>query len=227
MRTTWLHQVSKGKLLVFFSGWGIDCRPFSHLDSDEYDVMFVDRYVDLDFGEIPSIVSGYDHRVIIGWSMGVWVVSRMMKALQVKADLVAAINGTVLPIHAEYGIAPLWFKATIDQFDQQVLEKFYRRMCRNKSNLKSFLENQPYRSLESLKEELVFLYNEGMKETVKQDGTTVCSSVVSMGDVVFPAANQIRAWEDTGSKIVEMKGSHFCFHEADSWDEVVALVKKD
>ncbi len=224
MRTQWLNHKSSDRLLVFFSGWGIDCRPFSHLAAHKCDVLFVDRYIDLDFGEIPSIISQYKHTVMVGWSMGVWIISRMMKERPVKADLILAINGTEFPVNSEYGIDPQWFKATMDQFDQQVLDKFYRRMCRDRNSLNTFLLNRPQRTLDSLKEELLFLYNECNNILLTSKKNVFSSALISKKDMIFQSENQTRAWMSAGVKAVEKNSSHFCFYEADCWEDVVAWI---
>lgn len=225
MRTSWLYKKSGRKLLVFFSGWGIDSHPFQHLGSKAFDVLFVDQYVDLDFADIPSVVAQYDHSVMVGWSMGVWVISRLLNERPLKVDSVCAINGTEQPVHAHYGIDPQWFKATIDQFDREVLDKFYRRMCGDKKRAQIFNETAPQRSLESLKEELEFLYGECHNRSPVINDTVFNSALVSTRDMIFPASNQKEAWSRRGVDIVDKKDAHFCFQELECWDDVVFMMQ--
>lgn len=225
MRTRWIHREAGDKLLVFFSGWGVDCNPFMHLHAQEYDVLFVDHYFDLEFGDIPQIISEYDYSVVIGWSMGVYVADVLLKECNVRPDRLLAVNGSPFPIEEDMGIAPQWFEATLNNFDQGVLEKFYKRMCGSKDILADFMRNAPQRSLRSLKEELRFLYDQCKSPHTVIEKTAFDSALVATRDMVFTVKSQREAWQKVDCPYVEIKAPHFCFNQLIAWEDVVSLAQ--
>lgn len=220
MQTQWLHKQGRGKLILFCNGWGMDETPFRHLASQEYDVCMFYNYTNMHtmFDFVPH-TARYDEVNLVGWSMGVWAGQKLFSDVRGAMKRRIAINGTLCPIDDSFGIPRKIFSATLDAFDEDTRFKFYRRMCREKTVFKMFLNGQPQRSLISQKEELASLLLQADSTDV---GDSMYSTVlIADSDWVFPTVNQHRYWQ--GSPVIELAGFHYLFHLWQSWDHLLAF----
>ena len=115
-----------------------------------YSQLQVDEKITQNFDE-------YDHVILIGWSMGVWAGQKLFADISERFSRTIAINGTLCPISDRFGIPEKIFDSTLSGFAEKARTRFYRRMCRDKTNLELFLANQPQRTLESQQVELKVL----------------------------------------------------------------------
>ena len=228
MKSIWLHQrqneSQNKRLIIFCNGWGMDVTPFQPLGTRDYDVlMFFDyRNLALDC-DLAALFQIYQDIVLISWSMGVWAGQQIFQSWSHCLRGAIAINGTLCPIHDQFGIPVQLYGTTLEQFGAASRLKFYRRMCRDcreRQTLETFLANQPQRSVEGQRLELAAL--QGQVNCHVAETAIYTKVLIADQDLVVPTANQIAFWR--GREVVHAKGSHFLFYGWNSWDELVGTV---
>ncbi len=220
MKQCWLHRNSKKNLLVFCAGWGMDERPFKHLKTSRYDVLFLYDFNNID-EDVRCItqLSGYEKFYLVAWSMGVWWGRQLFGNTQIFAHTVA-INGTLCPIDRTYGIARHIMVATLESWSETTREKFYRRMCRNSEVMQAFMRTRPQRTIASQQRELAYYL-----ATIKgfqNDDDFYENIVISEKDFVVTTKNQRRFWADRN--VINISGGHLPFFSWQSWDDMLEMI---
>ena len=219
MKQEFLKKNGTKALLLFFGGWGSAPKLFrDSVEGCERDCLFCYDYKDCSFDF--SLLEGYEEIRIVAWSMGVWVTGQVFgryercvedgkcidrQGFDRRITDAVAIGGTPMPIDDLYGIPTAVFKATLDKMSPTVLYKFRRRMCG--ADLAVFESRMPDRNIDDLREELAAIRNmvsEGRESTFHWSRAYVCG-----GDLIFPAANQIRAWEKENVPVEMRDGAHY------------------
>jgi biotin synthesis protein BioG len=217
---TWLHRKSCKNLILFCNGWGMDDRPFLPLTAIKYDVCMFCNYSQLQVDEkITQNFDEYDHVILIGWSMGVWAGQKLFADISERFSRTIAINGTLCPISDRFGIPEKIFDSTLSGFAEKARTRFYRRMCRDKTNLELFLVNQPQRTLESQQVELKVLREN--VDCVSSEKSIYNEIIVADNDRIIPSLNQYRFWGDR--RIFNIRGFHFLFYLWQSWDQLLTF----
>ncbi len=197
MEQRFLIKDGNPRLTLLFSGWGGEESLFSCYRPAGSDYMLCWDYRSLDFR--PGLLAGYREIKVVAWSLGVWVAGQVLKGTEADITEMTAVNGTLMPADDRYGIPETVFRGTLERMDGTVLQKFRRRMCGSREGLQAFMSHNPSRPVEELKEELANLYS-----AIRQEPSTGrygeeeprwTRAVVSTGDLIFPAANQIAAWD--------------------------------
>ncbi len=218
MEISWQYKNKKTKLILFCNGWGMDSTPFEHLASNEYDVCFLYNYRVLpEAFDAEALTKGYAEVILIGWSMGVWVGQKLFQNKSHLFDRTIAINGTLCPINDDYGIPVIVYERTLSDYCETARLKFYRRMCREKTNLKLFLSKQPRRSLDDQQQELLAL-----RETVNclpASESIYKEILIADSDWVIPSQNQMNFWQDMA--VIKISGFHYLFSLWQSWDHLL------
>ena len=218
METSWLHKRDRESLIVFCNGWGMDGFPFHSLVSVDYDVfMLYDYRLLTNCPDIEELAEKYKRVHLISWSMGVWAGQKLFSDRGHLFGKTIAINGTLCPIDDRFGIPEKVFNATMIGYDESARFKFYRRMCREKTNLKLFLARQPQRSVRDQAEELAALQK--MVDCQPADESIYKEVIISEYDWIVPSANQFDFWK--GSFITPVSGFHFLFNLWQSWDHLL------
>ncbi len=235
----------------------MDEHVVAHLECDDWDVLTVCDYRDLNKTSEVSKTSEvcdrvnrhYEQIVAICWSMGVWAYARISGRLNFHANRVIAINGTPQPIHAEFGIAPDVFQATLDRFDAKGREKFFERMCGSRAIFERFAHQRPQRELSEQAEELAAIQAAAVASSElfaakPQDsppgrgrgGSGVEKSItthpqplpggefvalISTRDRIMPAANQQRYW-DGRAHCNMIDAPHYPFFLWNRWTDLAA-----
>jgi pimeloyl-[acyl-carrier protein] methyl ester esterase len=213
----WLHKQDRERILVFCAGWGMDERPFQKLDANCYDVLILYNFKKITSdSEIRGVINRYREKILIGWSMGVWCGQKLFKN-RTTFDRTIAVNGTLCPIHDHYGIPRDLFFSTLQKWSPETRMKFYRRMCRDKGLMSTFLENMPARGVEDQKEELAGYLQSA--DCIDSSESIYSEIIVSDNDLVVATSNQVAFWE--GCKTTILAGSHFPFYQWKSWDELL------
>lgn len=185
-----VKQDNARSLILFFAGWGMDCRPFADIKTS-YDFMIVYDYSNFDFNS--DIIGNYENIYVFAWSFGVYAASITLSMSQdLPVVFKMAINGTQFPIDDTKGIPHDIFKATANNLSRQSLLKFYRRICTGKQQYEAFLPYIPQRSLNSLANELKNIETTFLSSTphpIKWDKV-----LVSKNDRIFPFENQLNGW---------------------------------
>lgn len=225
MKCTWLHQCrneSRNKrLIIFCNGWGMDAAPFQPLDAREYDVLMLSEYSDMGLDcDLASLFEQYQKTYLVSWSMGVWVGQQIFQPWSHCLQAAIAINGTLCPIHDQFGIPVQLYGATLEQFSAASRLKFYRRMCRERQAFDVFVEHQPCRSFENQRLELAALQRQVSCQPAEDAIYT--RVLIADRDLVVPTGNQSSFWQGREIRLVE--GSHFLFYGWESWDELMGSV---
>ncbi|PIE22752.1 MAG: hypothetical protein CSA62_10585 [Planctomycetota bacterium] len=214
MKQLCLHESQREQLLVFCAGWGMDERPFRYLKSSEYDVLFLYDCDSLQADqELLDSISRYQRRLLLGWSMGVWWGRCLFGGLGL-FEASIALNGTLCPIHDEYGIPRDLMTMTMEKWSVAARDKFYRRMCQRRDILERFLADMPQRSIEGQRQELRYYLDAELEFDVSDDFYS--DVIVADRDFVVPSENQRRFWRERS--IREVSGAHFPFYSWASWD---------
>ncbi|MBU0665568.1 MAG: DUF452 family protein [Proteobacteria bacterium] len=221
MKSEWLHQQQREQLIIFCSGWGMDATPFQPLGAGKYDLLMLSDYRDLALDFDPeTLFSQYQRIFLISWSMGVWAGQQIFQPWSHLLQGAMAINGTLCPIHDQFGIPVQLYGATLEQFSEASRLKFYRRMCRDRQTLDTFLGHQPQRSIESQRLELSALQRQVSCQPAED--AIYKKIVIGTQDMVVPTAHQIAFWQ--GREISRVEGAHFLFYGWNSWDDLVGTL---
>lgn len=206
-------------LIVFFNGWGMDDNPFRPLTAEEYDVCMVFDYRTMETEwNMEPLFAAYKEVILVSWSMGVWVGQKIFGRKKKLFTRTIAINGTLCPVDDNKGIPVKIYDDTLAEFGEEARKKFYRRMCREKTSLRKFLNNQPERSLADQREELEIL----RKSTcVPADQSIYDEIIIAENDWIVPTRNQFCFWKDRA--VVTFPGFHFLFYQWQSWDQLVCF----
>lgn len=206
--------VGKGNesLVLFFSGWGMDSRPFRRIKSDSRDVIVVYDYTDLAFDR--QMLEGYTKIYLVAWSMGVWAAARVLGGVPLESAV--AVNGTPFPVGDESGIPAAVFEGTLEHLSEEGIRRFNRRMCGTREILASFMSDPVRRPAESLKEEL-FRIREQLDFPVQSVSWT--KAVISDADRIFPERNLKRYWQ--GVPQLCLDAPHYPFYLWNEWNEIV------
>lgn len=218
MLMEWLHSNKMGQLVVFCNGWGMDRNPIAHLKAINFDVLMLYDYRTLDLpSHFLDELKAYHTVHLVGWSMGVWAGQSLFQEMRDRFVRKIAINGTLCPIDDRFGIPRKIFYDTLEVFDLSTRMKFYKRMCRERTNYKFFLSNKPGRDLASQKEELELLAER--VGCAGSEGAIFDEIVISDADWVIPTENQKKFWK--GFSVRNLQGFHYPFLSWQSWDHLL------
>ena len=214
MQYHWLHKnINNNKLIVFFGGWSFDFRPFECLESNNYDVLMFYDYNNL---EIPSKIPDYEEKILITWSMGVFIAYYLKDKLP-EFNRKIAINGTPYPVDNERGIPFRTFDLTLKHAQTGLKQKFYENVFANEEFLKKYLKTPVERTIQNRVEELNAL-NTLIKNTpLTYDEKFYDRAIVSNNDKIIPFKNQMNMWQNL-AKVIDC--GHFPFYNYKSWDEI-------
>lgn len=227
MSGEWLARGAGGDLIVCCNGWGMDRYPFSGLGTDPFDIFLISDYSSLHLSaSLLGLLPGYRHRILIGWSMGVWAAQRLFAEHAAWFQRRIAINGTLCPIDDRYGIPREVFAGTLRDFSAQVLERFYRRMCKEPGAYSFFDHRRPQRDLADQHRELAVL--QGIVADPVAEDPFFSDVIVSANDLIIPTAHQLAFWDSRpGVNVVSLPGCHYPFFRWQSWAAIVNLVTGD
>lgn len=204
MIQTFISRRHTDDLILLFAGWGMDTHPFACLSHIGCDCCVCYDYTDLNFDTTPFL--DYKNIEVYAWSFGVWAAATVLPDKGLPIRHATAINGTECGIDIEKGIPPEIFRATLEHLNEASLKKFYRRMCCE--HLDDFKEAFPERDMNSLYDELRAI---GENITLHpRPRFRWDKAIIGTRDLIFPARNQVNAWEGT-TVFQELDEPHF-FH---------------
>jgi len=230
MKTAWLKQEGAEELLLLFNGWGLDSRLGKHLLVTSLEEEFTpDLLICYDYHTLtldPVVmeeISRYRRITIVAWSFGVWVAQQTRLPAVTRA---IAINGTLHPVHAEKGIRPEVFEATLSTWSEVSRQRFNRRMCGSSDALALFTTISPDRSSTCQQEELSRLKEHLLLAEATGAGASGAPwsydhVIIGEKDLVFPAQQQYAAWEGRPRTVIADM-PHFPFHHFKKLQEVLA-----
>lgn len=204
MKQEFIRQNGSKRLILFFTGWGMDNKPYRSLPGND-DIALCSRYTDLFFDPEPYRV--YTAISVVSWSMGVWAGAHALHANPLPISRSIAINGTVFPIDQDRGIPPVIYEGTLNRLNEKNLEKFRRRMCGSTTMYEMFLPVASSRHIDDLKTEL-----SAIARLYRENGTVDYHydyAIVGMHDRIFPPAGQSRCWQERNTDIHKIDAAHY------------------
>ncbi len=208
MKQLFLKQNHTDRLNLIFLGYGQDGEIFESLaSSDSSDIAIVYDYENEFFN--PSLYDGYSSFNLITWSMGVMIAPKVLKRYNLldKVSSSIAINGTIEGIDDSLGIPPVMWDATIEGICESAVLKFYRRMCFDKDLYNEYLKQKPQRTVESLKNELIFIREFSLNKIV--ENFSYEKAFVGTKDKIIAPLNQINSWKIHNTAVEEIDCSHY------------------
>ncbi len=201
MNISFTYKQDSPRLLLIFAGWSTDATTFEGISCPGYDIAVVWDYSDLTLPEIGR----YDEVVLLAWSLGVHAAELMLAGKDLPLTLTIAVNGTPTPVSDTAGIPEAIYLGTAEKLSEQTLAKFRRRM--GASNLP-----RGYRSIDSLRQELQFLYQCRDARSVRPHNQPQTPfrwdrAIISDNDMIFPPRNQENAWQGH-AEITHIPGPH-------------------
>lgn len=213
MEYHWLNKNNNKKLIVFFGGWSFDFRPFESLKSYDYDVLMFYDYTDLN---IPCEIPNYDEKILITWSMGVFIAYLLKKNLP-EFNKKIAVNGTPYPIDNDLGIPERTFDLTLKYAETGLQGKFYENVFTNSEFLEKYYKNPVQRTIPNRIKELESLNSLIRNTDINYDNNYYDYAIVGNNDKIIPTKNQIKMWKD---KAKMLDSGHFPFYNYTGWDEI-------
>ena len=212
MQYFWINQKQENKkLILFFNGWAMNETPVEHLKTEDYDVLVLFDYRNVDFNLSQFDFSKYEKKYLICWSMGVFVSNLFKKELQ-GFNKKIAINGTTKIIDNDFGIPEKIYKITVKFLNEDSYDKFIKNMFDNgKLNPNITIS----RSLEELKQELISIQKLELNEELNFD-----LAIISNNDRIVPTKNQINFWENK-TKVMSINSTHCPFEKYEKWSELL------
>ena len=220
MRIEWLKREAKGRLLIFFHGWGMDARAVQHLHG-ECDIAVVCDYRNLTVDvKLLEELKQYRHIDVVAWSMGVWAAANVLPLCEIHPVRLVALNGTERPVDNSYGIPERIYRLTERGMNAEGRDKFMSRMFVNDEERRRFQACRPQRDLQEVCDELILIREQsaGLQHTL--DWNRV---YVSSGDVIFVPAQQMAWWQNRVKEIVPLEGGHYPFYHFESWEQILEL----
>lgn len=198
-----LNKNNNKSIILFFTGWGMDANPFKKIEEPGYDYALIYDYSDF---RLDLNIEEYTNIHVFAWSFGVYAAAQWIAKNAIKPTSSVAINGTTFPIDDELGIPTNIFQGTLENLSERTLMKFNRRMCGSSENYKNFIEHQPNRDINSLKEELISMQKHSASNNVIH--TNWDKAYISEDDHIFPIENQKNAWREHAKIKITLKDAH-------------------
>lgn len=220
MKCCWLNKQDNENLIVFFAGWSFDSNPFQNLSVQNYDILFVYDYNNLELPQELNLLNNYKNKYLITWSMGVFVAYLFRNLFNDFAKKIA-INGTVTPVDNEFGIPIKMFELTLKHAQIGLRGKFYQNVFKTEDEYNLYSLNSVKRSIENRVSELENLYS-FIKNNHNSDYEKFYDiAFVSDFDKIIPPKNQIKSHEKNNVQIINLPFGHFPFYNFSSWSEIL------
>lgn len=213
MQHYWLNKKDNKKLIIFFAGWSFDHNPFKCLDCSDYDVLVFYDYNDF---TMPQIEENYEQKILITWSMGVFV-AYLLKDKLPRFNKKIAINGTPYPVNDRFGIPQRTFDLTLKYAETGLQSKFYQNVFTDDEFLAKYFENPIDRSIENRVKELIFLNKLIKRTSLAYDGCFYDEAIIGLSDKIIPTKNQLAFWGESAKTVA---CGHFPFYNYKSWKEL-------
>lgn len=212
MQYFWINQQKENKkLILFFNGWAMNETPVKHLKTEDFDVLVLFDYRNIDFDFSQFDFSRYEQKYLISWSMGVYV-SNLFESELKDFNRKIAINGTTKIIDNDFGIPEKIYKVTVKFLNEDSCDKFIKNMFDNgKLNPNITIT----RSLNELKDELISIQKIELNDKLEYD-----LALISDNDRIVPTKNQINFWKDkTKNRIIN--STHCPFDKFQTWSDLL------
>ncbi len=208
MNYSWLNKNNSSKLIVFFSGWGMD-ENSAILEYGNFDFLVFYNYENAVLNSnIVEEIRKYKEVYIIAWSMGVIISTILISKLNnIKYKI--AINGTLKIIDDRYGIPTKIFNATLNNLSETTIKSFFQNM--GYADFKT-----PNRDFASQLNELKSIENFYKNNEFNGDFDRI---IIGQRDIIVPFKNQKRAWENKNFTVLDC--GHYIFNLFNTWDDII------
>jgi hypothetical protein len=224
MRTYIRRREKNDQLVVFYGGWGVDENVFTPLCNDDFDFILFYNYSADEALVLPEM-KVYKKITLIGYSLGVWAAEYLSAKTGIKPDVTIAVNGTPIPADDNYGIPIKIFEGTLNNITEAHMDKFYLRMFGDRKTFRMNADRIPHRTIKSLHDELRWLYNRIMEQTVP--GFRWDYAVSSENDRVFPAGNVKSYWQkEKLTRHIILPLPHYLFNQWNSFTDFISYVEQ-
>ncbi|MDD3436608.1 MAG: DUF452 family protein [Candidatus Gastranaerophilales bacterium] len=192
---------------------------YKHINSSQNDVLMFNNYANLEISdEILTEINNYEEKNIISWSFGVWACSKVISKFG-KVKKVVAINGTLIPIHNNFGIPEKIFNLTLSGLSEKTYPKFFKNMFLDFDT--KFYEGLPKRNIEDQRQELIQIQKQS--SDMSRQTQYFNKIFIGMEDKIIPAKNQINFWDtEKNIEIVQLNQGHYIFELFKTWEEILA-----
>lgn len=214
MQSVW-KSGNKNKLILFFSGWGMNEQVTEHLDSGDWDVCTCFGYDDLTTRDADRWKT-YGTIDVIAWSMGVWAAERIVEKYMIPYNKAIAINGTPIPADDRWGIPSAIAWGTHDNLTPANLRKFYRRVFGNVEVTDHLIGKLAGIDPGKIKTELFHILSTADNMNIIRWN----KAIISGDDRIFPPGNMMNYW-DGRCEVKKINAPHYPFHLVLNWKEVV------
>ena len=227
MKYKWLNRRENKKIILFYNGWGMDENVVKHLDTENYDVLMFYDYNNLDTDFDFELLNIYEEKNLIAWSMGVMVATlippltrHFVTPSPTRGEgIVVAINGTLKPIDAEFGIHPRIYDLTINGFNEKGRERFISSMFDIQASSSLFPLareiNEQHTELIALKELCDSTLTPAF--TLGEGKVFYNNILISDNDKIIPTKSQVAFWGIEPN----IKGGHCPFFQFSKWSELL------
>ena len=238
MEYYWLNKSNCENLIIFFCGWSFDYKPFERLSCQNYDVICIYDYENINnvYNRLtiqplnPSVKNLFPYSLIslfpkyrtstlITWSMGVYV-AYLLKDILPKFDTKIAITGTPYPIHDECGIPVKTFDLTLKYVDTGLQGKFQKNLFKTPEEYEKYIKTPVKRTIENQKAELIALNDFIKNKKIGYEKFYDCA-IISDTDKIIPTRNQKNCWEKFGTPYKILDSGHFPFFNFNSWEDII------
>ena len=154
--------------------------------------------------------SNYENKILIAWSMGVYVCNYFYDQFK-NFDKFVAINGTQKPIDENYGIPPMIYNLTVDNFNELSCSKFMKKISTTVD-----LKEYSSRNLEDLRQELISIRDLKVEKSFDFD-----KAILSTKDRIFPFKNMQNYWNEQNVEIIEIEKAHYIFDSYEKWSDLI------
>ncbi len=214
MKTVFVRKNGGERLLVFFNGWSRSASDAAALDVP-CDVLEVHDYTDLASAELFRRIRPYAETGLIAWSLGVWAAAAVFEHSGIRFGSALALNGTLHPVHPEYGIAPEIFDGTAANWLMPAArERFLRRMAGSAAAARQLPETG--RSPEDQQNELAAIRKLASERPVPRNIYT--HAVLGRQDRIIPFAAQENFWNaQSDTELIPADLPHYPFGGQQLW----------
>lgn len=219
MKYCWLNKNNSSKLIIFFSGWGMDKNSVI-LNYNDFDLIVFYDYQDLVIdNDLITEFSKYTESYIISWSMGVIISTILTKNLNnIQKNI--AINGTLKIIDNNFGIAEKIFNATLNNLTSESIKDFFKNMFYDDFKLPKRDFNSQLNELKSIQN---FYKNNNFENNNFENNNFKNNNfdkvIISKKDIIVPYKNQKKFWEN--NNCVFLDSGHYPFHLFKSWEDII------
>ncbi len=166
-----------------------------------------------------EFLANYEKIGLLAWSLGVKMAGLPLSGFEHKLSYAIAYNGTIEGIYKGRGINPRAYDLTLKNFSEQTFFRFLEKMCASKEDFERYLKLRgPFFSLESYKEELMFL------KYSKAYPLNYDEAVIGLADSIFPPLCQQESWENCGKTPVLDKIPHSFHYDPTALSTICAKI---